>query len=129
MLITLTPMRRDDSLTLHRAGDVLTVNGTALDFGPLTEGSVLPRDAVECAFLASDVVRIDGRLRLSLILPHGPQAGPEALFPEPLVLDGDGPVALPGAQKAMSEPANAAQSTRSTRKAPLAQAEVPDDDH
>jgi len=95
MLITLTPMRRDDALILHRRGDVLTINGTDYDFTPLAEGAVLPREAVGCDWLASDVERRAGRLRLVLILPHGADAPPEARHPEPLDLDADGPVLLP----------------------------------
>lgn len=100
-IITLIPQRRDDSLTLHCAGDVLTTNDTAFDFTQLPEGATLPRDAVDCDWLASDVTRIDGVLHLALILPHGPippVPPPEALavlFPAPLHITGDGPVALP----------------------------------
>lgn len=101
MIITLSPMRRDDTPVLHRTGDVLTVDGVDYDFGPLPEGGRLPREAVDCPWLASDVTREGGTIRLTLILPHGPipwPAPPEAdivLRPAPLVLTGDGPVALP----------------------------------
>lgn len=95
MLITLTPMRRDDRLTLHRAGDLLTLNGDSYDFSPVPEGAVLPRDAVDCDWLASDVTRKDGHLLLTLILPHGVDAPSETLFPQPILLETDGPVALP----------------------------------
>jgi hypothetical protein len=98
MLITFTPMRRDDRLTLHRAGDVLTINGESLDFSPLPEGAMLPRDAVDCPWLASDVSRSNGQLHLTLILPHGATAPHETLFPPPLRLERDGPVALPPAE-------------------------------
>lgn len=95
MLITFTPMRRDDRLSLHCAGDVLTLNGESYDFSPLPEGAVLPRDAVDCIWLASDVTRTDGKLHLTLILPHGASAPHQTLFPLPLLLEADGPVALP----------------------------------
>ena len=101
MIISLTPVRKDATLTLHRAGDVLTVNGTPYDFGPLPEGGLLPRDAVGCDWIASDVTRTDGALHLTLILPHGPipwPVPPEAepvLFPAPIHVTADGPVALP----------------------------------
>ncbi|MFN7053162.1 MAG: hypothetical protein ACK4NH_13680 [Gemmobacter sp.] len=101
MLITFSPMRRDGTLTLHRAGDVLVINGTAYDFGPLPEGAILPRDAVNCDWLASDVTRIGGALHLTLILPHGPipyPAPPEAAavtHPAAIHVMTDGPVDLP----------------------------------
>ena len=101
MIISFSSQRRDDSLTLHVAGDVPTINGTAYDFGPLPEGAILPRDAVNCEWLASDVTRIGGRIHLTLILPHGPipyPAPPEAaavLFPQPIHVTSNGPIALP----------------------------------
>lgn len=95
MQITFTPMRHDTALTLLRQGDMLVLNGTALDLSGIPEGATLPRAAAGCDWLASDIERSGGRLRLTLILPHGPEAPPETLFPAPLTLEGDGPVALP----------------------------------
>lgn len=95
MQITFTPMRQDMALSLHKSGDTLIVNGEAFDFSALPEGATLPQAAVACAWLASDVERQDGQLRLTLILPHGAQAGPETLFPAPISLVADGPVTLP----------------------------------
>lgn len=95
MQLTLIPVRRDDRLQLSRAGDVLTVQGDVLDFSGLPEGATLPKEAVKCAWLASDVERIDGQIQLSLILPHGPKAPEQSLFPDLMVLTEDGPVALP----------------------------------
>ena len=95
MKITLSPMRNDTSLSLERAGDVLTINGTAFDFGPLADGATLPREAVDCEWMASDVERIDGVLHLTLILPHGGNAPQETRFPAPIIDPPDGPVTLP----------------------------------
>ena len=95
MQITLISQRRDDRLHLSRTGDVLTINGVAYDFGPLPEGALLPREAVDCGWLASDVERAGGVLRLALIVPHGAEAPSETLHPAPRALAADGPVALP----------------------------------
>ena len=95
MHIKLSPMRHDTPLTLARAGDVLTINGTAYDFTALPEGATLPRDAVACDVLASDVERKGGALNLTLRLPHGPNAPHETRFPAPIIDPPDGPVALP----------------------------------
>ncbi|MFN4158602.1 MAG: hypothetical protein ACK4GO_09390 [Gemmobacter sp.] len=95
MHLTLTPVRGDAPLSLHRHGDVLTINGEAFDFSPLPEGATLPRDAVNCAWIADDVTRIGGVLHLTLLLPHGACAPDDTRFPKPLLLTGDGPVALP----------------------------------
>jgi len=46
------------------------------------------------------VTREGGQLRLTLILPHGADAPPEAVFPAPLLLTADGPVTLPGSAHA-----------------------------
>ncbi|TWI93792.1 hypothetical protein IQ03_04553 [Gemmobacter caeni] len=101
MIITLSPIRSDAALTLIRQGDTLILNGVAYDFGPLPEGATLPREAIACDWLASDVTRIDGKIRLTLILPHGPiplYAPPEArviTHPEPITVTTDGPIPLP----------------------------------
>ncbi|MDT8853500.1 hypothetical protein RNZ50_00330 [Paracoccaceae bacterium Fryx2] len=95
MHITLSPCRHDGTLTLHRAGDTLTVNGEPFDLAGIPEGATLPRAAVACDWLGSDITRTGGVLHLTLILPHGPDAPPGTLFPAPLLLTGDGPVALP----------------------------------
>ena len=95
MHIKLTPQRSDDTLSLARQGSALIINGQAFDFGPLPDGAVLPRDAVDCAYLASDVTRVGGILQLTLILPHGANAPRETLFPAPPDLAADGPATLP----------------------------------
>jgi len=95
MQITLSPTRRDTPLTLSRQGDALTINGEVFDFTPLPEGATLPREAIASDWFAGPVERVDGTLRLSLVLPHGANAPQETLFPAPLILTGDGSVTLP----------------------------------
>jgi len=95
MKITLSPQFRDDPLTLHRTGDVLTVNGDAFDFGQLPEGATLPRAAVGCDWIEGNVTRTGGVIHLTLILPHGANAPEATRYPAPLTLTGDGPVELP----------------------------------
>ena len=96
MIIHLTPVRMDATLTASVAGDTLTLNGTAYDFGPLAEGATLPREAVPCDWLASDITRQGGEIVLTLLLPHGASAPDAMLHPRPLQA-ADGPVALPSA--------------------------------
>ena len=95
MQISFTPTRCDTALVATRQGDVLTLNGEAFDFTALSEGDVLPREAVTCDWLASEVTREGGALHLTLILPHGADAPEETRFPQPVTLTGDGPVPLP----------------------------------
>ncbi|RLL71292.1 hypothetical protein [Paenirhodobacter hankyongi] len=94
-LITLSPMRRDDTLAVSVAGDVLTLNGAALDLGALAPGESLPCDEIGCEWIASDIVRGEGgEIALTLILPHGAEATDARRFPQPVTVTADGPVAL-----------------------------------
>ena len=95
MKITLSPQRRDDTLTVIKQGDTLTINGTAYDFSVIPDGATLPQDATDCEWLASDVERIDGVLHLTLLLPHGANAPEETRFPQPIVDPADGVLELP----------------------------------
>ena len=95
MHITLIPQRRDDKLVVSKAGDTLTINGTAYDFSVVTEGATLPASATDCPFLTGNIERIGGVLRLSLILPTGQDATPAANFPAPIINPANGLLELP----------------------------------
>ncbi len=93
-------MRRDDGYTLARRGDVLEIDGAPLDLSGIPEGATLPAGAVDCPWIAGPIRREGGVLHLELILPHGPGAPGDRLFPAPLTVTADGPVALPGTEAA-----------------------------
>jgi hypothetical protein len=95
MLINLSPQRRDDILTISKTGDTLTINGVSYDFSQLPNGATLPREAIDCEFIVSDVNRINGEIELTILLPHGANASHEARFPEPIIKNDDGQVVLP----------------------------------
>jgi hypothetical protein len=95
MQINWTPVRRDETLSIEKAGDALTINGETYDFAPLPDGATLPRAAVACDWLASDVERIGGEIHLTLVLPHGCNAPDQTRFPQPVEMIGDGPVPVP----------------------------------
>lgn len=95
MQITFTPMRCDDALILSCQGETLIVNGTAHDFGALTEGARLTPEEVGCDWLAGDVTRENGVLQLTLVLPHGARAPQETLFPAPVSVTQDGAIPVP----------------------------------
>lgn len=95
MQITLTPQRRDDTLTVSKAGDILTINGTVFDFSVIPDGATLPSSAVACEYLTGDIERIAGVLHLSLILPTGKNASQAANFPQPIINPADGVLELP----------------------------------
>jgi hypothetical protein len=88
-------LRRNDNLTLRRDGDALVINGAVFDFTPLSEGAVLPREAVDCPYLADDVTRQGGAVQITLVLPIGMDAGEGARFPEPILDPANGAIALP----------------------------------
>lgn len=95
-LITLSPMRRDDTLTVSVSGDVLVLNGEALDLGRLAPGESLPAETLGGDWIASDILRHEsGEIALTLILPHGESAPEATRFPQPITVTADGPVQLP----------------------------------
>jgi hypothetical protein len=104
MKILFSPQSRFDALTLSREGDTLRVNDVTLDFSTLTEGDVLPvldPDTGETLHGTGsdwvlDVRRHEGRIEIKVLLPVGAEAPEAVRFPQPLVMDGDGPVPMPG---------------------------------
>ncbi len=99
MLIKLSPYAplpgAAERLSLSRAGDVLTVNGQVFDFTPLPEGGELPAESIGSEWFAGPVLRRAGQLELILRFPLADDASAAARFPEPLLIDTDGPVELP----------------------------------
>jgi AcrR family transcriptional regulator len=111
MRLTLSPVRSDAVLYLHRAGDVLTINGEAFDLGDVDEGDVLPRAAIDCPWIIDDVTRTGGALQLRMALPHGAGAGSGALFPAAIDPVPSGAVTLPGRSDPVPEPVGAGSIT------------------
>lgn len=95
MHITLSPQRRDDTLKIVKAKEVLTINGKKYDFSVVPEGALLPKEAVDCPWIAADVERIEGILHLTLILPISADASEAARFPAHIIDPADGPLEFP----------------------------------
>ncbi|MHC8299631.1 hypothetical protein [Pseudomonas sp. ZS1P83] len=95
MRIKLSPKRCDDTLSVVRSGDVLTVNGEQFDFSQMSDGDTLPWTAIKSIWFAGDVEKIDGELTLTMFLPNPWNYSPEQAFPVDLVDVPDGPVAFP----------------------------------
>ncbi|MBW9062365.1 hypothetical protein JNB71_03440 [Rhizobium herbae] len=95
MRINLSPQRRDESLTVSVAGDVLTVNGVAFDLSPLPDGATLPYGSIDSEWFAGPVHRQGGQLEVTLLFPHRSNPSQNVSFPEPIVTTSDGPVSLP----------------------------------
>ncbi len=97
MRIRLSPQRREGSLVVSKTGDVLTIDGEAFDFSVIPDGATLPRDAIDCEWIAGDVERNGGDLIVPLILPHGPDPSEAVAFPADLNDPPDGPLLpIPG---------------------------------
>lgn len=95
MLITLSPQRRDDALTVSRQGDILTINSESFDFSTLPDGATIAAENSPCPWIIGPIERIDGKLHLTLLLPHGPNPSNAVAFPEPIIDPADGPLELP----------------------------------
>lgn len=95
MKINLSPQVRTDALVVTKFGDALTIKGVVYDFTPLTEGSTLPAEAVDCEYIVGEVKRVDGEIELTLLLPISIFAGLDARYPEPIAMTTDGEVVLP----------------------------------
>ncbi|BBH46889.1 tail fiber assembly protein [Pseudomonas sp. KU43P] len=95
MIIKLSPVRSDLQLAVFKAGEVMEINGVALDFSRLADGATLPSEAVGCEFVIAPVERVNGDLVLTLMLPHAADAPQAARFPVD-IYPADGQVQLPG---------------------------------
>lgn len=95
MIIKFVPQRRDETLQLSKAADVLTVNGLSFDFSPLPDGATLPECAIDSVWFQGDVERIDGALHIKLLLPHAANPPDRVLYPELIEVLKDGPIDVP----------------------------------
>ncbi|PHN28985.1 hypothetical protein [Pseudomonas sp. ICMP 561] len=95
MKIILSPVRREETISVVKRGDVLFVNGEEFDFSPVGEGDTLPRSAIDSIWFGGPVDRVDGELTLTMILPLPGNFSPEQAFPTPLLNVPDGDVWLP----------------------------------
>jgi len=95
MQISLSPIRSDEELSVSKAGDVLTINGDVFDFSEVPDGATVLAEGVPCDWIIGPVERVDGELRLTLLLPHGSNPSPEVAFPEPMINPPDGQLDLP----------------------------------
>lgn len=95
MKITFSPIHAHGSLSLGRVGDIVMIDDRAFDFSALPDGHCMPREAVGCDMLASDVRRVGGQVELTLLLPYT-APDPAITHPAAIVITADGPVSAPG---------------------------------
>jgi len=94
---------RSAPLSMRRDGDTLTVNGEALDFSDLGDGHYMPTHDDDTGEMVEgtghpEVVRVErrnGKLTVWVRLEHAPDAPEAARFPDPVEMEGDGPVPVP----------------------------------
>lgn len=70
MRIIFKAIRKDASLTVRVAGDIVSVNDVDYDFSDLADGHRLPLEALDCEVFADDAVRDKGKLCISLLRPY-----------------------------------------------------------
>jgi hypothetical protein len=95
MIINLEPQRRNDELVVFKKGDILIINGKIFDFTPLPDNSILPSSAVNCEFIAGNILKKNGEIMLSLILPLQTTSTIERKFPKPIINPIDGYLEFP----------------------------------
>ncbi|PND22852.1 hypothetical protein CN934_03335 [Ensifer sp. MMN_5] len=111
MEIRLSPQRCNRALSVTKSGDVFTLNGDAFDFSSLPDGATIPGGEIPCDWIVGPVERVGGELRLTLVLPHGPNPSVGVAFPAPIIDPPDGMITLPAdpapvEQAIEEEPAN-----------------------
>lgn len=90
MKITLHPLLSDATIEATVNGDVITINGEVLDFGPLKEGFNLPGAAVSSAMVVDAylITRTNGNININLHLPVTTGTAEEIKNPpQPVVID------------------------------------------
>lgn len=95
MIIKLSPRSADEQLSVEKFGSILRLNGLSFDFSGLPDGATLPGEAVSSPWVDAPVERIDGELVVTLVMPHGVDAGQQSRFPVDIVNPADGRVPLP----------------------------------
>lgn len=62
MIISFHRVCRAGTLTVSKAGDVLTINGEAYDFSSLPNGATIPEGSIPCPWIKSLIFRRTRRL-------------------------------------------------------------------
>ncbi|MGS0738823.1 hypothetical protein ACVBEG_20340 [Pseudomonas sp. GG8] len=95
MRIKLSPSRNDDTLSVVKMGNILTINDVTFDFSQMKDGDTLPRSAIQSEWFVGDVDNTGGELTLTLLLPLPVNFSQEQAFPVDLTNVPDGPVVFP----------------------------------
>ena len=113
MRISFMPQLTDRTLTVSKAGDVLTIDGEEYNFSWLPDGATIPNSlprpassdpdtTIPCKAILGPVHRVDGELRLTLILPY--KIGNRHVDTPPDLVDPpDGPIILPNLDEGLED--------------------------
>lgn len=91
--ISFSPVLSADDLAIEKQGSTLVINGDPMDFSDLVDGAGYPPEALENPALEGGVERVDGEIRLTVILPYFMPGHFET--PPPITVINDGPIELP----------------------------------
>ncbi len=95
--INLSPVRADEiAPAVSKLGAALLINSEEYDFGFLSDGDTLPLSAITSGVIYSDVTRGGDVIELTIRLPHSADAPESVRFPQPILVEQDGPITLPG---------------------------------
>lgn len=95
--INLCPTRADtEQPVVLKHGAVITIGPEELDLEFLSAGSVIPGHAITSEYVVGDVSRTGDTIELTIRLPHGHDAPESVRFPQPIIVEQDGHVRLPG---------------------------------
>jgi len=96
MIIYFSPQRSNETLVLEKQNNSLIINNISYDFTQLPIGGTLLCEAIDCDYICDDVKNINNVLHISVILPHGPNPSNNIAFPEPILIENNGIITLPG---------------------------------
>lgn len=91
LTIRFAPVRRDGELVLERQGNVLLAGGETYDLAALAAEE---RDSPGEGWVQSVRLTEEG-LEATVLLPHGAEALEAVRFPQPVVVEVDGVIAVP----------------------------------
>ncbi|MBW4985502.1 hypothetical protein KZZ07_23460 [Mameliella sp. CS4] len=92
LTIVFAPVRREGELVLERQGNSLIANGAAYDLAVLAaEESDSPGEG-----WVQSVRLTEAGLEATVLLPHGADAPEAVRFPQPVTVEVDGEIAVPG---------------------------------
>lgn len=85
--IKFSPIEGSKRIKIECKGDKLIINNEELDFSPLKEGEILPREAINNDYVLSDVKKVDGLIELTLLLTLDGTATQDEKFPKERIFE------------------------------------------